>query len=571
MTWRIISHFQPPAEKARVSLFFVCNNKHLYPITDKALRNSIRIKKQITLDDMKVNYKEFEDVGVCTAGEVAGCEKSHVIVTDCSDLTKIAASLMKSTGAAVEQYSFFEHKLTMFKHPTKHQIVVDGKDYHRRKAVADKLLKKFKGQADFKFVNQSFGKLAITAFYNMFGVFPKSGYSTDYQWILKNNPAVAWRSCENWKVNDYTSVDISKCFLSCLMNNKFPFPVFSSFDAIAPCVLNSVDEIRCGEYYCRRDFYMAGGTIKKSKGFYSWGFIHYILSQKYIDLYDITYCILARGSIPAATFKEFIRGMMRLFPHDFKEMINQMIGILGCYKTKKIRAGVSTDEETVMATINEYDDHRISGMYSKLTQIGEYYFLRVVDETIQECGNVPIHRSVISQSWIALDKMYHALKLKPEQVVGYNTDAVKFVGQFNSAACKAKADCAPGDYHVEAVKDSAGFVKSLFGHPMETIPMYDGYTYTPLVKSESTDTPIVGSCVVLGLGGCGKSHELVAHYNRLIADRRRVVVLCNAHKACENLKARGVPAQTFRSFLFNKETGGLSDAKFAEVDTILID
>lgn len=40
--------------------------------------------------------------------------------------------------------------------------------------------------------------------------------------------------------------------------------------------------------------------------------------------------------------------------------------------------------------------------------------------------------------------MVEALDVAPEQIVGYNTDAIKIKGPFKQEATKEKADCAIG-------------------------------------------------------------------------------------------------------------------------------
>ena len=542
-------------EKSQICLFFVCNDEHMYPITDPSIRQSIRVKGSYSFADVKTNYADYDDVSAVSADSVFGDEHNHVVVMGRSDLTEVAGAVMRETGVKIEHWNFYNHELTAFKHPVKDQIIEAGDGYMERKAICDAEYNRHR-LIDFKFVNQGYGQIARAMFEQRYGKLPTSQYSPDLKSVFKKYGIAPYRMCVDKNVSNHKSVDIKKCYSNLLLTNDEPIAVFGAFDCVLPIVLKSIDDVVAGEYYIARTFYMGLDNIKVSRGFYPNRFVKYVLARQYIWKSDITHAILASGSIPAETFKVFVEWVYTAYPEHAKNLINSLIGCFGSLYSRKETAGVSTDFETVMATMNMYADKKV-----KLAEVDDLYIVRVISETMKSFGDVPVYRMVLAQSLVELDKLTRAVSVhKKTRIVGYNTDAVKFTGPYNKSAVLSKENAPMGGYHLEESK-------ALAGYTMDELEVKDAYVFEPLVIRETVDTgiDITKSQLVSGQGGCGKTTLVVQ--NKVVGD----VVLTYTNASCERLKKDGVEAQTCDSFMMNPATERAETARFAGVGRVWLD
>ena len=558
------------AEKPRVALYFIVNNNHLYPIIDDNLRRKIRANHEISFEDIRLSKKDYENVSVLEESLIDTAEGDHVIVKGVDDLTLVAGKIMAETKHIIERFSFFDNKLTAFKHPIKDQIYVAGRDWDERKAICDKHYNKYK-VADYKFINQSWGNIARTMYENLYGSIPSSGYSEDLKTIFQNYSIAPYRMCVDKHVSSYKSIDIRRCYTSVFMNNPEPWAVFSAFDSIEPVTIKSVNDIKVGEYYieptwtnpftkevCKMETFNIGkGNITLSRGFYPSVFVKYVLENKYIKPEDITYGIEARGSLPADAFKHFAERVVEEYPDESKYLLNMLTGCFGSLYSRTEAAGVTNDLLTALGTMAQHKDQK-----PVLNCVGDLYILRMVKEQMKDYGDMPIYRSVIAQGIMALDKLTNVIVDSGTEVIGYNTDAIKIRGTYNKSV--VEADPAIGGYHKEPVWFN-GALKPLTGLSMSELPIHDEYVYKPIVLNESTDTPVDGSALVIGPGGCGKSYTIKQLY------KPEDTVLCASNMACENLKKDKVMAKTFDSFLYDPATCKLNKKKFAEVTRLIVD
>ena len=564
------------ADKPRVALYFIVNNNHLYPIIDDTMRRKIRSSnlKEISFDDIRLSHKDYEDVSVIDESLINTAEGNHVIVKGVDDLTAIAGKVMADTQHIIELFSFFDNKLTAFKHPKEDQIFVAGRDWDERKAICDTHYNKYK-VADYKFVNQSWGNIARTMFENIYGTLPSSGYSEDLKEIFYKYGVAPYRMCKDKYVDNYKSIDIRRCYTSVLMNNTEPWAVFSSFDCIEPVTVTCADDIKVGEYYIQptyvhpitkeklklETFRMGKGNIVLSQGFYPSAFVKYALENSYIKPEDITYGIVARGSLPADTFKEFVTRTVSEYPNESKNLVNMLVGCFGSLYSRSETAGVTNDLLTALGTMTLHKEQK-----PILNCVGDLYILRMVKEQMKDFGDMPIYRSVIAQGIIALDKMAKAIDIPGEtKFIGCNTDSWKIQGKYNKSA--VEEDPAIGGYHLEPVWYN-GALKPLTGHSLADI--FDNYhveyDYVAVNIQESTDTPIGdGSALIVGPGGCGKSYTIKSIY------REDDTVLCASNMACENLKKDKVVARTFDRFLYNPITGKLDKSNFVGIKRLIVD
>ena len=292
------------AEKCRLCLFFIVNNGHCYPITDAKKRKQITFKKSLVMSDLVFDY-EGEIQAVETKDVLWGeLTAPTVVVKDSNDLTNIANDLMNSSGYMVEASLFSANgKMIACKHPDKDIMLIAGDDFDERKEVCDKIYART-GAADAKFRNESWGVIYQKAYELEYGTWKSSDYSVDLKRIFRDYSVSPYRACFDKTEGEYYSADIKRDYPSILMENTYRFPVYGVFDCIKPITVTSCD-LKPGEYYVNKTFYMGLGTIKVSLGWYPYDFVISCLKLGYVDFSDITYGIVARKSLPADMFKSF--------------------------------------------------------------------------------------------------------------------------------------------------------------------------------------------------------------------------------------------------------------------------
>jgi len=578
MTKRVYASHVP--DHSHMSLYFMCNNKHLYPITDARMRAVIKVKKAITFDDVKIDYDNIENVEAVVEDDVMMCNAEHIIVKDVKDLTGIAGKLMKANNSAVESTKYYNNKLTGFILDDK--IYTAGDKYDDRKFICESEYAK-NNLLELKFINQGYGQIARAMFESRHGDIKCSYYSPQYQHILENNPKIPYRSCNDKSVKNAVSIDIRKDYSNILKTMSEPFPVYSPFDCVLEARLECIDDIKCGEYYVAKTFYMGYGNIKVSRDWHPSGSVKYFVNCKYIKLSDITLKYEARSSIPASTFKKFVEDVYLEYPDQAKDIINYLIGCFGSLYYRKESAGVSTDWETTVGTMCLYGDKKM-----KLNDVGDLYILRVIEENMKSHGDMPIYRAIIAQGVVELDKLTREIVIPTKNVIikrkngeylnapkykvipgtriiGYNTDAIKIVGRYNSE--NVSDDCPMGGYHKESPK-------ALTGYTMNELEENQEYVYKPLVKNVSYDRPDCSkSQLILADAGAGKTH--------LIANtvEQNDIVLFYTNASCERLKQdkiyieriKTVNASTFDSFMKNPKTDKYDSSKLKDATRVWLD
>lgn len=104
----------------------------------------------------------------------------------------------------------------------------------------------------------------------MRGYLPESQYDTKTREVIDDFYPRALQWCSNDPAPDnLTSMDISKCYPSVLIDNKVPIPIYTIHDVIQPIDWNR-DVKTTGEYYIDEyGFDRMGKGIKIESGFYS--------------------------------------------------------------------------------------------------------------------------------------------------------------------------------------------------------------------------------------------------------------------------------------------------------------
>ena len=471
---------------------------------------------------------------------------------------------MNSSGYMVEASLFSANgKMIACKHPDKDIMLIAGDDFDERKEVCDKIYART-GAADAKFRNESWGVIYQKAYELEYGTWKSSDYSVDLKRIFRDYSVSPYRACFDKTEGEYYSADIKRDYPSILMENTYRFPMYGMFDCIKPITVTSCD-LKPGEYYVNKTFYMGLGTIKVSLGWYPYDFVISCLKLGYVDFSDITYGIVARKSLPADMFLPFLAKYMK---DKNSKKINHLIGCFGSLYHHKHSGGVTTDASVAAAMKAETLD--TPDVQLTVRPRGNNYFLQKTSSVMKDRGTVPIFRMVLCQGWLRLDAMAKAVCCEGTTIIGYNTDALKVRGNVSPGVVVEKGEDVPvGAYCWEDIYDKNGDRKRLTGLTLEELEEKPLFTFESTVLVEVTS--FTGSGVIVGAPGSGKSYYLA---NTVY--REGDTVLCFTNLACENLRkyevdGKKIVAQTIDSFCFDMRTQRYDIRKFEGVKRVLMD
>jgi hypothetical protein len=267
---------------------------------------------------------------------------------------------------------------------------------------------------------------------------------------------------------------------------------------------------------------------------------------------DITHGICASRSIPRDVFRGFVEFVIKEHPKMLKNLVNPLVGLFGSLYARTDRAGITDSYETMLAT-----SVGVAGRHNKVRihQVEDLWIVREVEEVMKCSGDMPINRAVLAMGLMKLDTMVDTLNLT--DIVGYNTDSIKVRGQDTDDATFGSGI---GAYRREEKC-------SMFGLPMRMLPEYPEWKSIskPVVRLEEgrhefKKTLLEQGGLVLGMAGCGKTTLL----KDMLMPKSVVMTFTNA--ATENLKARGVEAHTFDSFMMGRNVGKHDPSKLEGFD-----
>ena len=187
----------------------------------------------------------------------------------------------------------------------KHNMYILNNDYDIRKEMCRKLYKMYKTH-DFIWCNQSYTVLTKSMFKHMRGYLPESQYDTKTQEVIEDfyPRALQWCTTESAPEN-VTSLDISKCYPSILINNKEPIPLYTINDVIL-LFDSTKDELVPGDYIDEYVLTKVGKGIKIEAGFYSRRMMKTLIEKFKMPKSQIQWYIPTRKTLRHDTFKSFL-------------------------------------------------------------------------------------------------------------------------------------------------------------------------------------------------------------------------------------------------------------------------
>jgi hypothetical protein len=577
-----ISHV---ADKTRVCLMFIVNNGHCFPVKNDTQRQQIAQCGKMKMHSLETKVDFANAVYLEDFNTVAELEQNKDIVINTANLEVVALKVMECYNVMVDGLVYRDSQLQSFVHPITNKTIVSSPEWEVKRAVCDKYFNEHR-VIDYKWANQGWGEMGRTIMENQYSKIPKSHYSPDMLHIIENYPIRPYQMYKRERLDEkLTSADIHRSYTSVLMNNTIPFAIDSAFDEITPFTFTSIDKLLPGEYYVANDYYMGKGTIYRPASFYPLVEVKYALEQGYITGEDITYAKIADRYIPADTFKTFASDMWHTMYNESKKIVNFYIGCLGSTKHTTIQSAITTDIDVAVATLADCSYGCIHKLPTESMK-QEMFIIQNTMSFLKDRGNISIHRHIIASGVIALDKMVNALGLEASQIEAYNTDSIKFVGNFKDITkpthtcaehCKEFShhfednEARPGDYRIESnpTEPTGKKMNELTKpKPFELV----NEEITPLHEFEVEWSSIVkNGGVVVGGGGCGKTFRLAQIIKSLPEEvKNQTMVLCYNNAGCQTLRKEQVPAITMSSAMFSPN-GELQTNCFKNTKHLFID
>lgn len=551
---------------AKLSLCFIVNNNHCYPIIDTTMKKSIAENECLAISNLlyKVSFDDCEYFEKTSKSLVWGTASSKkVVLIGVNNLLELVQRIGKVTKHIVLHMKFNKSRVTMFEHPISKQVYVTSEDYNERKKVSEDMLKET-NVYNFNFNNQSWTQLSKSYSKYLTGELPKSDYSNDLLNIIKNykvSPYIA-KVNGNYNEDDLEAFDIKRCYTSVLIDNQVDYNVFSIFDNVTPFL--ETDEMQAGEYYINRNICMADNTIVLSRGFYPLVIVKYWLENNYINKKDITHKIYSSFSLKADSFKSFANNCYTKWPKESKYLVNNFVGDLNTFNKTKSKGCVTDSLEIAIGT---YFNEKVKGCTPAIYHVNDLYFLRLDEVKELNSGNIPIWRHIIVSAYMKLDYLYKSVVGANTKVICYNTDCIKVVR--------------PKEFEL-IESDKAGSIRydtSLFvkGLPISELPKHDEFKYIDPSWNIFTETADnyeelltfvkSNNCLVTGQGGTGKTEVIKKTFGN------KDICFTFTHKACENLKNRGVEnVFVFDCYFISETKGGTYNEKtFSGIKNIYVD
>ena len=292
-TWRkLMKHVSNEGRQGHViSLVFYIKDHHLYPIQENHLKqiatkanqggadNLWRYMSELKWSNRSSNYIKYQQLIDNGDAIIVKQEdsKSHkptlstienyvIILPEDMKIEYVIEQFVIRTNHFVEYLHYDNNgRLDGFMDHKKNMYILNN-DYDTRKEICRKLFKMYKTH-DFIWCNQSYTTLASSMFKHMRGYLPESQYDIKTREVLDDfYRALQW--CTREEVPQFvTSLDISKCYPSILINNTESITLYTINDVILPYNNN---ELVPGEYYIDEcELPLGNDDIKIEAGFYS--------------------------------------------------------------------------------------------------------------------------------------------------------------------------------------------------------------------------------------------------------------------------------------------------------------
>jgi hypothetical protein len=518
-------------KNAAVTVTAKVNNQHFYLITQSDLRQQLKDTEQLNLNLLRIraeltqdNFEYFDDLSLPV-------ESTHpYVLCETFDLHHQLQRIQSETRTLVNDVSFCGTKVVAFEHPITNQMYLAAPDYIQRKKAAEKL---FQGTS-YVFLNQTFCQIGSAYFAHAVGEIPEETYNQHHLDILDNFPISPYVCrLEEEGPDDMISVDIKNAYPSVLTDMRHAWSIVSIRDKIEPYQIE--ETLSVGFYFVTKRILMAAGNMPHPPGWYPHNFIDRCLQTGYIQHQDIQYVMKSTFSLPADTFRYCVLPVLDKLKIEEtgKHVLNHFIGHLGQKHVKRTHGAMTTSFDTAVGTCLQYTDGS-----ARYHEIGNTYFIRRETQQRKYSGYVFLHAQILAETYCKMDDMYNKVTnngLKEHKIFGWNTDAMKIVIQ-EPMNITLKSRCIPGQYHKEDEARIRG------EHVSEVLARKEIKRQSPpnqwrIVQCDNQS--MSNSCLIQGMPGTGKTHQLVKiEIQRAIDNEVPFVVLGYTCNSCHNIQSQ---------------------------------
>ena len=325
-------------------------------------------------------------------------------------------------------------------------------------------------------------------------------------------------------------IDHIKCRRNLVMHNKYDFPVFSVMDT--PIKYENGD-IQVGYYYIESENYYP----LRGNGFYPYHLVKFCLENNIIQKSDIKYELKSSFTLPKDKFKQFSEFLINITssidPKISKLIINAMVGTWGTTKSDISSVELTINKDDAIYRMTQNDK-----AFVQAEKIGDQVVYQIFQNTeiIKDDSYITLYNHIIASETIELYKLEQLIIKNGGVPMERNTDAILYCG-----------DRLPIDEHYyDDEKTAPKYQYEEKPKPLrvESVCKFTRKNKYELDIKEWNDTPDtndfeqlsdtiikMGSCLINGRAGTGKTHLIKMIIKKLEAQKKNIYKLAPTNKA----------------------------------------
>jgi hypothetical protein len=540
-SWEIFHEYTPPdnTRSHRLPpLMFMQSNDHMYLITKESARRSIamrvvnssfkssdkekdekcskmkedgnnRYNNSISIHHFDNENIELNNESICMFERFISnnLSKSNMYFNVFWDLEKLLKALILKNNIFYESMSDNKGKICKIAYDANIFITNNPDINFTHKICQD---------YNIKFENQTLAGVARILFEKL-GYDPhefNSSFNPQVQEVINNIVLTPFHYYDQDVDEKCTTIDIQKCYSTCLRN---PLADFMIFDTLCEIEAFTGDKIPddCLLYL---DIYNSVFPFKGSN-WYPSSFLQYFYQEGLVKLKQIKFMIRARRVCSRDYFTKMVDKIYEQYPDEkypkcAKRLQNYFVGLTSKISTKKFFVKYASDTQTVSEIFNKYNKRYLVTCESFLGKYFQLTLMKTKDEFFVENARV-IYLQVICDS---IMRLYKLTKIVQGEIIGMNTDSVSYKNF--KGFTEEKKDNFFGGYRIEPFKFKSKKPQCKFAqaeHPCIEKRPYRFLNFTQMKKTEDPECnqPLAAelfdfvtakkSLVITGKPGTGKS------------------------------------------------------------------
>ncbi|MFA5151318.1 MAG: hypothetical protein WC554_02035 [Clostridia bacterium] len=433
------------AKYCKLSLAFIVQNHHLYPISDKELKEHIQKTKE--LDISRIKYKKNinqdstyfyidkdnkEEVDNLIEGEY----KNYDVVYTNFKLRDLIHQIIGRFNI-IPICNILKATIKSFIHPISQKLIEFNDNFEMNKKFCDDCFKLYPCH-NFKFQGQTISQITQNLYNIVIG--PNDEFQTaneDFKIIDDYNTTPLIQKLINddddYKFDELTNINLDRrtAYPNTILMHSDDIPIFGLFDNFQK--FNENDEILLGEYLIK-SFKLPNGLIFKEQIF-SYACINEMLTKKYITKKDILLKRYTKKSINAAFLQEFVNFCFKNFDQDIaKNAIRMLIGQFGKRYTSREYGAITNDQDSIFALYLKYYNQNAELIHSQLETVYDFYdgeknndalqFFRITYKDPLYINSSSIWRHIVGFAELDLIEMIDHFSNEFTKVISVNTDCV---------------------------------------------------------------------------------------------------------------------------------------------------